>query len=250
MNNLTRKQREIFEREQLILDAAQHIMKHEGYHSLTMEHVAAEVEYSKGTIYNHFASKEEIVCGIICRCMGTLVSLFERAAAWTGSHRERIAAIGIAHALHAQLNASETENFQLIKSQAVREKISAQKQEDIHQLEQRVTSIVMDVIRDAMRDGELPASETYAPDGAFFGLWSMGYGANLLYQTDIPFESLGMRHPLDLMWVNSNKLLDSYQWKPLSSEFDIFELRDRLTKTLFADEYPQLQEMNTSPSGE
>mgnify|MGYP001820983313 CR=1 FL=1 len=57
MPALTRKQREILEREELILSAAQKLLHEQGYNHLTMDRVAETVEYSNGTIYNHFASK-------------------------------------------------------------------------------------------------------------------------------------------------------------------------------------------------
>ena len=59
-DNLSRKQREFLQREQLILDTAQNMLHQNGYVQLTMERIAEAVEYSKGTIYNHFASKEDI----------------------------------------------------------------------------------------------------------------------------------------------------------------------------------------------
>ena len=64
MTPLTRKQREINEREQLILSTAQSMLHQHGYNYLTMDRVAETVEYSKGTIYNHFASKEDLVCSL------------------------------------------------------------------------------------------------------------------------------------------------------------------------------------------
>lgn len=241
MNTLTRKQREKLEREQLILDTAQVIINDEGLGNLTMERVAAEVEYSKGTIYNHFANKEEILSGISCRCMERLGNLFTRASQHSGSHRERIAAIGIAHSLYSRLHPKEMQNMQLLKSADVRNRISAEKLVQMEQQEVRVIGLVMNIIIDAMKAGDIPANQTFTPEGLMFGLWSMTYGANLLALTDIPFEELGMGDPLDMFWVNSNKLLDSYQWKPLSTEMDIFALRDRLINALFTDEYQQLQ---------
>jgi len=53
---LSRKQREIATREQLILDTAQNILHEQGYSHLTMERIAEATEYSKGTIYYHFSS--------------------------------------------------------------------------------------------------------------------------------------------------------------------------------------------------
>lgn len=242
MNTLSRKQRELFEREQLILDTAKVILNTEGFVNLSMERIAAEIEYSKGTIYNHFKSKEEVITGISCRCMNNLIELFTRAKNYNGSNRERIAAIGIAHSLYAQLNPVEVQNMQIIKSQAIREKISLDKQNEILQLEQTITGIVIDIVMDAKNAGDIPADENFVPDGIVFGLWTMGYGSNLLHLSGIPFEQLGMQSPLDINWINSNKLLDSYHWQPLSTDFDIHAMREKIANELFHEELTKLKD--------
>jgi len=240
---MSRKQRELFEREQLILDTAQQILQQEGLQGLTMDRVAAEIEYSKGTVYNHFSSKEEIISGIGCRCMNRLIEMFSRAKNYAGSHRERIAAIGIAHSLYAQLHPAELQNMQLIKSSAVREKVSAEKQQELLQLEQQVTGVVLEIVHDAMKQGDIPNDQTYLPDGIMLGLWSMGYGSNLLHMSGIPFDQLGIQQPLEMMWINSHKLLDSYQWQPLSSTFDIHDLKEKLCAEIFAEEVNELKQL-------
>ena len=240
---MTRKQRELFEREQLILDTAQEILQQDGMQGLTMDRVAAEIEYSKGTVYNHFCCKEEIVSGISCRCMDNLSEMFSRARDYKGSHRERIAAIGLAESLYAQLHPVEIQNMQIIKTVTVREKVSEEKQLLLFQKEQKITGIVLEIVRDAINDNDIPKDQPFIPDSIVLGLWTMGYGSNLLSMTDIPFEKLGMQNPLEMAWVNSHKLLDSYQWKPLSTEFDIYALREKLCKELFSQEMKQLKEI-------
>ncbi len=244
---MSRKQRELYEREQLILDTAQQILQQEGLQCLTMERVAAEIEYSKGTVYNHFSSKEEIINAISCRCVTNLIEMFTRAKNHTGNHRERIAGISIAHSLYAQLHPAEIQNMQILKSPAIREKISPEKQTELLALEQQITGIVLEIILDAIQDGDIPRGQPYVPDSIMLGLWSMGYGSNLLHLTDIPFEQLGMQQPLEMMWINGHKLLDSYQWQPLSSEFDIYELREKLQKKLFPEESQQLKNIEDTP---
>ena len=240
MNTLNRKQRERLEREQHILDTAQTIITNEGLSCLTMERIAAAIEYSKGTVYSHFSCKEDIIGGISCRCMTRLIGMFERASNWPGSHRERIAAIGLAHTLYSLLYPQELQNMQTMKTPVIRQKISAEKQNEILKLEQHITGIVLDIIRDAMRDGDIPTNEQHVPAGIMLGLWSMGYGSQLLHLTDVPFEQLGLSAPLNMFWINSHKLLDSYNWQPLSSSFDIQTLRQTLLSSLFADEINQL----------
>jgi len=240
-----RKQHQRQQREQLILDTAQHILNREGFASLTMERVAGEIGYSKGTIYNHFSSKEDIISSISCRCMLGLREMFSRGAAYPGNSRERIAAVIIAHSLYAQLHPIELQNMQIIKSQAIREKISDHKQTEILSLEQQVTGIVMEIVHDAIVAGDIPAEYKDDIDGIVFGLWTMGYGSNLLHLSGIPFDKLGMREPLDIAWTNSHKLLDSYLWRPLASNMDIYALRDKLIDELFYQEKILLRQLRT-----
>jgi AcrR family transcriptional regulator len=238
----SRKQREWQQREQLILDTAQQLLQQHGLQGMTIERVASEIEYSRGTVYNHFASKEEIVNGIAIRCMQTLTEMFSRVQHYAGCQRDRLAALGLAHSLYAQLHPVELQNMQLLKSPDIRNKISPEKQQALLQMEQQITGIALDIVRTAMDEGELPASQPAVPDSIVMGLWSMGYGANLLHLSGIPFTQLGMQQPLDMMWLNTHKLLDSYQWKPLSDSFDINRLKQSLCDALFADEIQQLKQ--------
>ena len=48
-----------------ILDATEHLLARYGYRKMTVEDIAHEVGVGKGTIYLHFASKEEVV--LTCR---------------------------------------------------------------------------------------------------------------------------------------------------------------------------------------
>ncbi len=243
----SRKQREWQQREQLILDTAQQLLQQHGLQGLTMERVASEIEYSRGTVYNHFASKEEIVNGIGIRCMQTLTEMFRRAQHYPGGQRDRLAALSLAHSLYAQLHPVEMQNMQLLKSPDIRNKISPQKQQALLQMEQEITGIALDIVRTAIAEGELPPSqpavpESMVPDTIVMGLWSMGYGSNLLHLSGIPFTELGMQQPLDMMWLNTHKLLDSYQWQPLSDQFDIQKLKQTLCTALYADEVQQLKQ--------
>jgi AcrR family transcriptional regulator len=56
-----RKQRKYEQREALLLAIARKILLHGGYHGLTMARVADSAEYSKGTLYQHFSCKEELI---------------------------------------------------------------------------------------------------------------------------------------------------------------------------------------------
>lgn len=242
-DHLTRKQREFRQREQLILDTAQQLLDALGYAHLTMERVAESVEYSKGTIYNHFSSKEDLVCSLCCRCMSGLIDLFRRAASYDGSTRERFSAIGIAYSLHHQLHPLDAQNIQIVKTNGVREKLSEKKQHELTTLEQQVTGIALDLVLEAMAEGDIPSNVGTA-DEIVFGFWSMHYGALLLAFSDIPLEQLGFSPAIRLLWRNSQKLLDAFGWRPLSHGSDTDALFEKLCSRLFAEEICKL---NSNP---
>ncbi|MCA9258394.1 MAG: helix-turn-helix transcriptional regulator, partial [Planctomycetales bacterium] len=80
MKTLTRKQRELQEREARILEVSREVVVREGYHGLSMDRVAEALEYSKGTIYNHFSCKEDIILALAVQTTEKRTELFERAA--------------------------------------------------------------------------------------------------------------------------------------------------------------------------
>src|ERR1700739_1645583 len=98
-----RKQREVQGREGRILEVARAMIVEDGYHGLSMERIAEALEYSKGTIYQHFSCKEEILMALVNQSMDRRLDLFRRAAAFRGGSRERITAIGAACELFFQL---------------------------------------------------------------------------------------------------------------------------------------------------
>lgn len=61
------RQRQI--REDAILDAAQDLLYEQGYADMSMDDLAARVGVSKATLYQHFASKEDLAINVIVRSM-------------------------------------------------------------------------------------------------------------------------------------------------------------------------------------
>lgn len=229
---LSRKQREMRQREELILDTAQEMLHEHGYKYLTMDRIAEKVEYSKGTIYNHFASKEDLVCSLSCRCLTNLIDLFQQAHDMQGSTRERYSAIGIAYSMYTKANPLDSQNIQTVKNNAVREKVSAAKLEEMESLEGRITKISKSIVQQAIDCGDLDKKYRDQISTIVFGCWSMHYGALLLDHSDIPLENLGFSPVVQMLWHNANIYLDGYQWLPLSSSFDTQALFNNISSTL------------------
>lgn len=62
---LTRKERERIFRRNEIIAAAIPLFAEKGFHSTTLEEIAVNSEFGKGTIYNYFTNKEEIYSSIL-----------------------------------------------------------------------------------------------------------------------------------------------------------------------------------------
>ena len=242
MAPLTRKQREINEREQLILSTAQSMLHQHGYNYLTMDRVAETVEYSKGTIYNHFASKEDLVCSLCCRCVSNLIEVFERAYHYPGTTRERYSAIGIGYSIYHQLHPLDTQILQIVKNNAVREKISNFKLAEMELLEQKITNITSSIVQEAIDCGDLDKRYQDSVSTIVFGCWSMHYGAVMLDQSDIPLYELGFNPVVKMLWKNANIYLDGYQWQPLSKSIDTDNLFEIISTALFDGEINLLKQ--------
>lgn len=242
-NILSRKKREILEREELILSAAQSLIYEHGYNYLSMDRVAEIVEYSKGTIYNHFASKEDLVCSLSCRCISNLIDIFEYAYHYPGSTRERYSAIGLGYSLYHQLHPMDAQNIQTVKNNAVREKVSEYKLVEMESLEQKITHIASSIVQQAIDCGDLGKDLQNNVNTIVFGFWSMHYGAIQLYQSDIPLHELGFNPVVSMLWNNANIYLNGYQWQPLSTESSSKILFEKISTVLFDGEINALKQV-------
>lgn len=68
-------------REEFILDAVNELLADRGYAEMSMDEVAARTGMSKATIYQLFASKQEVALGVVLRNLRAGVSLLEAALA-------------------------------------------------------------------------------------------------------------------------------------------------------------------------
>lgn len=64
---MSRKERESELKKQIIADAAQSLFVRSSFENVTVEEIAREAEFGKGTIYQYFSSKEEILVYVICQ---------------------------------------------------------------------------------------------------------------------------------------------------------------------------------------
>lgn len=232
---LSAKQREIQERETTILDAARSILLADGYHALTMNRVADVSSCPKGTMYQHFNSKEDLVLALAQQYLEKRVSMMRRGARFEASARERIAAVGEGLALYSRMQPDEMQIIRMATS-SVREKASVERVKAVMRIERDIVDVVRDVIRDAVVRGDLILNEVTTVDHLTFIVWALVDGAFFLVEEGFSRLAFSFKNPLHELWIAFSILADGYQWKPLSHERDWEEVLAQIRRSIFPEE--------------
>ena len=243
MGTLTRKQREIAAREELILDTAANMLVERGYLGVTMDRIAAATEYSKGTIYQHFPNKEEIVAALAIESSERRVALFEKAATFAGRPRERMAAVGLAADLFVRLHPLHFQCEAIIGAHSIRGKASPERIQRLEEGEFGCMNVVQGLIRDAVAQGDLVLDDPRLPQEMVLGLWSMSVGFHhMTASPDCPVQrKLALDDLSAALFRCYDRYLDGYAWKPLSHEWDYRASLERIQKETFRDEFHRLE---------
>jgi AcrR family transcriptional regulator len=232
MVELTRKQREIEKRTAEILRVARPILIAEGFQGLSMDRVAAQMEYAKGTIYNHFPNKEEIVLALAVESMELRRSLFELSSIIDGPARLRMMALGSACEFFTQHCTDDFVLEQWVRNQGIWDKSSEKSQNLIRECEGRCMAIVAGIVCDAIDSNELTLPDTLSPEELVFGFWAINYGSQILTFTSPSLPSLGINNPANAIRIHCCTLLNGFDWQPYMAQSRYFQEMDSLIERL------------------
>ncbi|HEY0791883.1 MAG TPA: helix-turn-helix domain-containing protein [Chthoniobacterales bacterium] len=235
MSIARRREREFRQREMLILDSAAVMLREHGYLGLNLDRLAESVEYSKGTLYQHFGTKEDIVLAIVARSLERRTQLFERAARFHGNSRERILAVGIADDVLSREESAHFQLVQMVKSRSIWEKTAPERRQAFLMLEERCFGILELLVREGISAGDLELPVVQGAEVAF-GLMTMSLGTNLLVDAREWLEGIGLPQPRETLRVNQHRFLDGLGWKPLLKACDYAEAERRIWSEVFPNE--------------
>jgi AcrR family transcriptional regulator len=241
MPPLSPKQQSIRERELEILAAGRRALIEGGYLGLTMDRIAVEVGTSKGTVYQHFGCKEDLIAAITIENTMRRAELFEQAAGFRGRPRERMAAIGRAAELFVRLYPDHFQTEMVVTSSSIRSKVSPEIRHTLQLQEARCMAVVVGIVRDGVAQGDLELPEGLAPAQLGFGLWSIAVGAFSLIRGGIDLDSVGVADPMTTLTRSYHALLDGYGWRPLLSEWDYASTFERIRSEIFAEEFRRVE---------
>jgi TetR/AcrR family fatty acid metabolism transcriptional regulator len=165
------KEKQRLEREALILQAAEEILEEKGYHEASMEEIAVRVGIAKGTIYGHFASKEELIIALVERDMRTFLEGVASVIAQHSTPRTRLEAL-----LRYILTDLLQKQVHLFSSVAHSLQLKCQDPERearLHGLWQRLTDQIIALIEEGKATGDFNRDlSTEAMLYAFFSLFA------------------------------------------------------------------------------
>jgi AcrR family transcriptional regulator len=233
----SRKQREIRLREAQILAVARDQILEGGYLGLNMDRIAAQIEYSKGTIYQHFRNKEEILLALVNDALDTRQRMFRAAAGFQGLDRVRLATIGAAAEAFVEHFPYHFKVEQIVRASSIWEKTSPERQQLMQTCEKNCMATVVEVVHHGVAAGDLTLPEGVRPEEVVFGLWSVYLGAQIISHSSETLGEIGIENPIRSLRTNQQRMLDGYGWRPLSGDFDYVLHMDRVKAEMFRYEH-------------
>ncbi len=229
-----RKERERKEREALILLHARRHLLESGFQGFSLDDLAKSIEYSKGTIYLHFQSKEDLGLAVSTASLTERAILFERAALFNGSSRERASAIGFACCHFMVSNPDHFKIEMMMTSNSFWDKASEERRRDHARIGARTFRAMAGVVHAGMESGDLPRGKT-TPEQIAFAMASVTVGTHIMSQIPEIDLMAGIHSSINIIRQNQDALLDGFGWKPLSSITDTATVDRRIRDEIFPE---------------
>ncbi len=239
MTTLSPKQQEILERDALILEAARELLLKRGYYGLTMDRIAAKADCPKGTMYQRFRCKEDIVIALALESLKSRSDMMRRAVAFKGTARERVLALGEASSLFSRLSPDDSRIMHTATG-PIREKASAERVSALVEMERDSVGILKNVLLEAVRNGDLALRHDSMVEEMTFAIWALVDGSHTLIESGIHYSALGIEDPFTRLFLAFNVFADGYGWRPLFHELDWEETLAQVRKTMFPEEAQRL----------
>lgn len=238
MGTRERRQREFLEREQRFLAAARAELCANGLLSLQMAPIARACDYSTGTLYQHFASKEDLLVAICTDLVSNRVELFQKIAAWKAPSRDRMFGIAVADVIFARHYPEHFSLAQYIFTEVVWRSTSSERREQCLLAHKPLGLAVQDILEDAIAAGDVDARGK-APLELALGQWSMAVGMHNLVHAEGVLQLYDLHDPYRLMLRNVQLQLNALNWAPVFDPFDDAELDKRIDK-ICREVFPEL----------
>jgi len=233
---LSKSEQKKADREEELVDLAVVILNQDGFAGMSLEKLTAKSCYSKGTIYNHFSSKEDCLSALCIRAVSSIMVFFKRALEFSGSSREKAVAVHYAYQLYARMQPTLFMAVLSSKAPGVREKTSPERMQLMDALEFEINTFSDQMFRNAIADGSLELPAHLSIETLSFANWAMSFGTNALATSAAEAKAVNRLDPNTLLLQNISILLDGINWQPLSKDWDYQKTWQRVEEEIFADD--------------
>ena len=233
------KQQEVALREAELLRVARKLLLEQGLQELTMDRLAAATPYSKGTIYHHFTSREDVLAALCIEISELRLRTFERAAlfkAAVASARWRCKrATASSSGLHRDLWQAE----ELITQSRFQAKLSPERRAALDSVEERKFGVYHGIIRDGIASGDLVPPDNLTSQQILIGLMAMARGLYNIWGSDSLLRT-GIEDPSDLHVKLMGAVYDGLGWRPFSDDWDYDHTVSRVWTEIFPEEHARI----------
>lgn len=233
-----RQKRQFEERDRRIREVVQKLLIERGLHGFSMEDVAHEIEYSKGTVYLHYESKEDALVAACADSCGESAACIEAASRFPGRPRERMVAVAESYGRFVRDRAEEFRSIPTVLAPSVLELASPARLKAVDAAQSRCLGACSGIIKDAVKAGDLTLPRGMRAEDVSFSLWSLLFGTYTLAGLHAPKGLLGIKDPAAAVRLAWGIHMDGLGWRPTLDEWDYDATQRRIRAALFAQEDP------------
>lgn len=233
-------------REVEMLECAKQIIRVEGVPSLTIDKLVKQLPYSKGTVYNHFSSKEDIMLAICTDHMQQVGKVLARGLTFNGSSREKALAVHVGSLLNSLANPDDFMIGVTVKTAGCVSKASESRRLKHQQIEMAFLNPIFAHFRNSAAAGECVIPQGMGFEQMAFSCWSIDFGVQTLLMGDNDGCSIRSQLNVETELLNSINLMhDGMCWQPLAKDFDWRASVERIKKEIFSAEVETIAQLQS-----
>ncbi len=201
-NPSNRKAVELNKRDELILSVAHGLLVKHGLSGFSMQNIADECGYSKGTIYQHYTCKEDLVLILVTTIGKSLVGMIELAISNGTSLRHKVALVSAAVFIHGERHPEMMALAAKIRSPEFVAKLSERSQTQLSRNNETIFKGVLTIFSQGS------GFDSQKIMDALFGWWTMLWGVQDVLINDTEISEVGFPNPIQSFFRSINIYLN------------------------------------------
>ncbi|MDX1804100.1 MAG: TetR/AcrR family transcriptional regulator [Alcanivorax sp.] len=211
------REQALAERERLFIEATRRQICKQGLLGVQMAAIARSCNFATGTLYHHFASKEDLLMAVCSELCDTRRLYFQRIYDWQASTRRKMFGFAVAHALFTQHHPEYFRLEQYVMTEVVWQATSEHRRQQFLQAMQPVGRMVESVAQAGIDQGDVKSLHI-PPLALAVGQWTMSTGMNTLIHAEGLLALYDLHDPYRLLLQNIQLQLNALEWAPLTAD--------------------------------